>query len=210
MTERLYFFSDALDATATVTACTPLGDGTFSVRLDRTLFHPQGGGQPSDTGTVGGVRLLRAINDGDTVRHITDGGLSPGPVSLQVDAAARRLHTRLHSAGHALAAAAVPFGWKICKSHHWPGEARLVLESPDAAPVPDAGALTAAVNALIAAGHQRCQSLTPEGRTVGFGLLPATLCGGTHVRDLTEIGPLHLTRLKQKQGHLTVFYDLTP
>lgn len=209
MTERLYFFSDALETTATVLSCTQTEDGPCAVVLDRTLFHPQGGGQPADTGTLGGVRVLNVLNRGDALHHITDGPVAPGPVTLRVDAAPRLLHTRLHSAGHVLAAAAAPFGWQAVKAHHWPGECRVVFEAPADTPVPDAAALTAAVNALIADGHQRGITTGPDGRRVSFGLLPATLCGGTHVPDLSAIGPIQLPRISLKKGLLTVSYALT-
>ncbi|GAB3116189.1 alanyl-tRNA editing protein [Novispirillum itersonii] len=208
MTERLYFFSDALETTATVLSCTDAGDGIYAVVLDRSLFHPQGGGQPSDTGVLGGVRVLKVLSEGDTLRHITDGPVAPGPVTLRVEAAPRLLHSRLHSAGHVLAAAAAPSGWRAVKAHHWPGEGRVVFEAPPLTPVPDTAALTAATNALIGGGHQRVITPGPDGRQVGFGLLPATLCGGTHVTELSVIGPIRLTRISLKKGVLTVSYDV--
>ena len=38
-----------------------------SVILDETIFHPQGGGQPSDLGTINDIALLKAVNSPDSL-----------------------------------------------------------------------------------------------------------------------------------------------
>lgn len=41
----------------------PAEDSVFIVVLDRTIFHPQGGGQPSDVGTIRGAAAeFRVVN----------------------------------------------------------------------------------------------------------------------------------------------------
>lgn len=100
MTERRYYYSDDVQGQAQVLSCTPAEAGAYAVELDATLFHPQGGGQPSDVGTLGGVAVLRVQQQGDTVLHFTAAPLPLGPVTLQIDEAQRRLHARWHSGGH--------------------------------------------------------------------------------------------------------------
>ena len=82
--------------------------GGESVTLDRTIFYPQGGGQPSDKGTIVGslgqmqVELARFDSDG-TVHHFGDlqGELAVGePVKLHIDGTLRFRNAKLHSAGH--------------------------------------------------------------------------------------------------------------
>lgn len=53
MTERLYYTSDATQGQANIMSCLAEPDGRYAITLDRTLFHPQGGGQPSDAGWIG-------------------------------------------------------------------------------------------------------------------------------------------------------------
>ena len=43
--------------TARVLSCVQ-GKKGWEVTLDQTAFYPEGGGQPYDTGTLGGVRVL--------------------------------------------------------------------------------------------------------------------------------------------------------
>ena len=55
---------------AVVTACWQEGD-CYAITLDRTAFYPEGGGQPADTGTIGGIRVLDVQErDGDIIHFI--------------------------------------------------------------------------------------------------------------------------------------------
>lgn len=64
MTERRYYYSDELQGQAQVLSCAPAEAGAYAVELDATLFHPQGGGQPSDVGTLDNVAVVRVQQQG--------------------------------------------------------------------------------------------------------------------------------------------------
>jgi misacylated tRNA(Ala) deacylase len=73
------------DCTATVLAATPEG-----VLLDRTIFYPQGGGQPGDAGTLrwagGEMAIANSIKgaEPDTVLHLpAEGAALPAPGTPQ-------------------------------------------------------------------------------------------------------------------------------
>ncbi|WAH61548.1 hypothetical protein LZ023_37700 (plasmid) [Pseudomonas silvicola] len=72
MTERAYYFSDLLEMDTEVLRCEVQEDGQFRVQLAATLFHPQGGGQPADKGTIGDANVLQLIQDEGELIHITD------------------------------------------------------------------------------------------------------------------------------------------
>ena len=72
VTEKLYEVDSYVqNFTAQVVSCTP-APGGFAVVLDRTAFFPEGGGQPCDTGRLGGARVLAVHTDGETITHTTD------------------------------------------------------------------------------------------------------------------------------------------
>jgi alanyl-tRNA synthetase len=130
MTEKLYLNDTyAFHGTAKVTSIEKLAtvfkNSLYKVTLDRTLFHPQGGGQPSDVGTIvvsndgasaadgpsinvqfvqmGGYgivehfgNLVGADDTADTVAQLFAGQ----DVALAVDAKARLSNAKCHSAGH--------------------------------------------------------------------------------------------------------------
>ncbi|MCD6456036.1 MAG: alanine--tRNA ligase [Methanophagales archaeon] len=94
-----------------------------SVVLDRTLFFPEGGGQPADTGILTIKDESRALNvvdvqevDGVILHKIENGGISKGAVvSGHIDTERRIAHTRHHSATHIVVCAAR----KVLGGHVW-------------------------------------------------------------------------------------------
>lgn len=103
MTEKLYYADSHLtECTARVLSCEPAEKG-FDVRLDRTVFFPEAGGQPSDQGTIDTVRLLHAREDGEDIVHLADGPLPVGKsVALNLDWARRFDFMQQHTGEHLL------------------------------------------------------------------------------------------------------------
>ena len=107
MTERLYYDDACLTAfDAVVTECAAR-DGLWHIRLNRSAFYPTSGGQPFDTGVIGGVRVVDVCVDGDgDVCHVTDGPLPVGAaVRGEIDWPRRFDHMQQHAADHMIASA---------------------------------------------------------------------------------------------------------
>ena len=62
---------------ATVESCVQ-GKKGWDVILDQTAFYPEGGGQPYDVGTLGGVQVLEVHEREDRVVHTCDAPLEVG------------------------------------------------------------------------------------------------------------------------------------
>ncbi len=208
MTERLYYASDAIQGIAQVLSCSEEPDGRYAIVLDKTLFHPQGGGQPADRGSINGVVVESVIQRGESVIHILPEPLAAGEATLQVNAETRALHSRWHSAGHLVGYAAEQHGWQPIKAHHWPGEGKVTFIAGEGAEVPDSDMLLASIEAWISAGLLRHVEFESDRRKVRFGDLPAYACGGTHVSSLQNIDKLVISSIKQKKGQLTISYLL--
>ncbi|OXS20538.1 hypothetical protein CGU37_20995 [Pseudomonas fluorescens] len=207
MTERLFFTHDHLSAELEVLSCTP-HDDHFAVILQSTLFHPQGGGQPFDTGWLGDSQVLRVTQEADRVVHYVDHPVEPGPITARVDEQRRALHSRLHSAGHLIGNVGETLGWMPIKAHHWPGEAKVTFIRGDAAQAMQAEAIQQQLNEWIATDYPRHMAVDNGTREVGFGELPAYACGGTHVQTLSELGQVTILALSEKKGALSVRYTL--
>ena len=100
MTEQLYLRDAYLVSfEASVLACRD-----SAVALDRTAFYATGGGQPHDTGTLGGLRVIDVRKEGDLVWHTLDGA-PPAigtTVSGRLDWDRRHQLMRTHTALHNL------------------------------------------------------------------------------------------------------------
>ena len=214
-TTRSYLATDALTADVLLLSATPTDAGPWIVELDETLFHVKGGGQPSDAGQIGRASVLAVERTphGAILHTITgDPGSSPGErVTIAVDAATRARHSRLHTAGHLLAAVAErELPWlRAVGAHHYPGEARVDLELHGAggdAPTPEhlERPLRVAVRGALPVSVS-----DPFGyRLVQIGDFAPIGCGGTHVHSTAELGEVTIRSVRLKGKTVRIGYDV--
>lgn len=100
-TTKLYYQDPFLrEFTAAVSSCEETKGG-YLVTLDRTAFYPEGGGQPYDTGTLGGAKVLEVHEKGGIITHLCDRPLPVGErVEGEIDWARRFDHMQQHSGEH--------------------------------------------------------------------------------------------------------------
>ena len=110
-TERLYYNdSHLIEFEARVVETSERVSGWTAVTLDRTAFYPTGGGQPSDTGTLNGLRVVECIDDEDNgVLHVIQGRPPAigATVKGRVDWLRRLDHMQQHTGQHILSQAFV-------------------------------------------------------------------------------------------------------
>ncbi|MET0777148.1 MAG: alanyl-tRNA editing protein [Pseudomonas mandelii] len=207
MTLRLFFHSDDLKANVEVLDCTPQ-ENEFAVVLRATLFHPQGGGQPCDTGWIGESQVLRVVQDPDRIIHFVDQPVKPGMTQIRIDEQRRQFNSRMHSAGHLIGHFVQALGWMPVKAHHWPGEGRVQFKPLESAKEVDAEMIQHGIEQWVAHDLPRLTSMREGAREIGFGELPAYGCGGTHVRSLKDLGTVTIASLSLKKGTLSVHYSV--
>lgn len=224
MTTDPLFREDAYlrQAEAEVAAIEPGG-----IVLDRTVFYPQGGGQPGDRGELvldDGSRLsiVNTIYGADrgTILHVlADGSPSPPPsarVVGRIDWDLRFKRMRAHTALHLLTAV-LPY--PVTGGSVGDAEGRLDFDSGDAAL--DKAEIAEKLNALIARDAAvRTRWISDDELTANPGLVktmsvkPPTgtgrvrlveiegidlqPCGGTHVRRTAEIGLAAVSGVEKK------------
>src|SRR6202046_5335818 len=220
MTERLYLRSAALTGEARVVEVR-LGE-VSTLRLDQTLFHPRGGGQPADRGALiladgSGIAVpVIDVRNGDdgAVDHViaSDAPLLVGDrVLMRVDADSRLLHARLHSAGHLLALAGerIEPGLRGVAGHHWPGEARVDFDGIPTNPEEFEWALRSMLEKMRSANLPISSSLDGDGRrSIAIDVAAAVPSGGTHVAKTAAIGRIDIRKIKIKSGRVRVSYDI--
>ena len=224
-TERLYY-ADAYRRTflAGVLALVPSAGGRTGVVLDRTVFYPTSGGQPHDTGTLGGIPVVDVIDADEHVVHVLEPGASPPSVGAEVEAEIdweRRFdHMQQHTAQHLVSAAFLEHVRAETVSVHL-GETSTIdferagLSPAEASAVEDAVAGAVYDNRPVTArfvdadeveklGLRRPAKRTGMLRVIEIEGLDRSACGGTHVKTTGELGPVLLRRWERAKGHLRV------
>ena len=192
-----------------------------AVELDRTVFYPLGGGQSGDTGKIGNWRVVDTRKGAmpDSVLHILEPGSSPSvgqKVEISIDWERRhrlmRYHTALHLLG-SLVKAPVTGGRinddkahldfdiemeKLVKDAIEAGLNELTSRSLETKPTWITDAELDARPDLV-----RTMSVAPprgEGRVRLLEIPGVDLqaCGGTHVKNISEIGPLAVARIRSE------------
>lgn len=108
MTKKLYDLDSHLSVfTAQVLACTPAGEGRWTVLLDQTAFFPEGGGQLPDQGTLDQVNVLDVQETPEGILHTTDAPLEVGgTVTGRLDWPLRFRRMQCHSGEHVISGVA--------------------------------------------------------------------------------------------------------
>jgi alanyl-tRNA synthetase len=216
MTTRLYYTAPwQREFDATVVAVEER-DGVQHVRLDRTAFYPTSGGQPHDTGTLGGARVIEVIDEADLdgpaadatppqIVHVLDGRLEAGArVTGQIDWPRRFDHMQQHTGQHVLSAAFHHLHGVRTVSFHLGAEVSTIDLARDLTPQEISGAATEA-NRIVWEDRPvtiRFASSEEVGRLplrkepvksgrlrlIDVGGYDLSACGGTHVSRTGAIG----------------------
>ena len=204
-TEKLYYNDPFLkNFTATVLSCEETKGG-YQVVLDRTAFYPEGGGQPADHGTLGGIAVTDVHEKDGVVFHTCEKTVEIGKsVSCSIDWARRFDHMQQHSGEHIISGI-------LCADYHcdnvgfhlgadtvtidynadisWEQaldaerKANEVIWADRAVEVtyPDA-------DALEALDYRSKKELTGQVRIVTFPEADCCACCGTHVLRAGQVG----------------------
>jgi misacylated tRNA(Ala) deacylase len=226
MATDLLFRSDAYasEVAATVVGVNERG----GIILDRTVFYATGGGQPGDVGVlmraghtdiVIGTTIYNPENKAEVIHVPAEGQELPAVgdrVIARLDWPVRLKRMRIHTALHLLS---VVLPYPVTGGAIGDGDGRLDFDIPEAGL--DRAEIAQKLNALAASGSPvseqwisdeeldanpalvKTMSVKPPRgsgrvRLVRIGDIDLQPCGGTHVRNTNEIGPLLVTEIEKK------------
>jgi alanyl-tRNA synthetase len=107
MTQRLYREDPYLLEFDAVVVARRRHQGRPAVVLDRTAFYPESGGQPWDTGTLGGASVVAVLEEDGEILHVLDAEVAGDRVHGRVDGLRRLDHMQQHHGQHLLSRAFV-------------------------------------------------------------------------------------------------------
>ena len=189
------------------------------VELDRTVFYPLGGGQAGDTGNIGPWRVLDTRKAGESVLHMLEPGARAEAgmkVQVQLDWERRHRLMRLHTALHLLGAVvkAPVTGGRIAedKAHlDFDIEMEKLAKEEIESRINEltSSSLETKVRWITDAELDarpelvKTMSVAPprgEGRVRLLEIPGVDLqaCGGTHVKNIAEIGRLAVARIRSE------------
>ena len=220
MTERLYYTDARLTRfTASVVAVEQEGR---HVVLDATALYPTSGGQPHDTGRLGGTAVIDVTDEESRIVHICaePTALVVGEtVNGEVDWDRRFDHMQQHSGQHLLSALlADRYGWPTVSVHfgadtntvdvsadHIAPEAIVIIEQQVNRLAAGNHAITVEFeDASQARGLRKASERSGLLRIVTIDSIDRSACGGTHVASTGEIGSILLRRVERTKGNTRI------
>lgn len=206
------------------------------VALDRTIFHPRSGGQPSDQGTIEGssfrVDVKRAMLQAGVIIHYgrVEGKPDTGPVTCKIDWSNRFLLMRRHTAAHLLDyCLATHTSSRVETTDSWLGDDPYVGYGGSVPSNLDLERLQELASSFIQQGLDveiktldRAAAEQLIGDAPNLARLPKSEklrivtikgqlpipCGGTHVRNLKEIGALEVRRAEPAEAGFRLHFEV--
>ncbi len=208
-------------------------DGKTGIILDRTIMYPEGGGQPSDHGSIAGMPVLSVEEADDVVLHVLEAGeadaraagIAEGQsVHSIVDFGRRRDHREQHSAQHLLSSVVLRLLDAATLSFHL-GEMYSSIDI-DIPPFDrqSADSVEDEVNRVIIDDYAvlthlcrpedtarfplRKQPSVEAGmlRIVEFDGLEYSACCGTHVKSTRDIGLFRVLKVEKYKGGCRLYF----
>ena len=102
MTEKLFYKDAYLKECRSKIVRILEEDDKIKVVLDKTIFYPEGGGQPSDTGNIDGLKVNYVYEDNGVIYHCIEGKPKNKCVTCKIDFKKRFDYMQQHSGEHLL------------------------------------------------------------------------------------------------------------
>ncbi|MCL2608386.1 MAG: alanyl-tRNA editing protein [Treponema sp.] len=223
-TERLYYsYASPESFDAKILELRPVENGMAHIIMDKTIFYPEGGGQPADRGTVNGMAIVDVQEKNGEIVHVVNqdcnsAELGPGPAKLVLDNGRRRDITAQHTGQHLLSGIIFRMTGSNTVSMHLGDEtctvdiamaemsASLLLEIEDA--VADAIEKNLPIMTHICPPENIAalplRKFPPQGedviRVVEITGIDFSPCCGTHFISTAEIGMLRILSAEKYKG----------
>jgi alanyl-tRNA synthetase len=224
MSHRLYYQDSYLKSFKATIQRVDVRDDKWLAILDRTAFYPTSGGQPFDTGALGGVSVVDVVDLEDgSIGHVVERTLEAGrEVEAGIDWPRRFDHMQQHTGQHILSAAFERCHHDATVSFHLGAESSTIdlqRELPRDAIVEAANEANRVIweNRPVTirfASREEALKLPlrkepgREGqlRLIEVADFDLSACGGTHVNQTGAVGIIAISAWERFKGGMRVHF----
>ncbi|WP_138495488.1 alanyl-tRNA editing protein [Paenibacillus pinistramenti] len=224
MTNRRYYENANLQEWNTTITEQQERDGGCFVKLEETAFYPEGGGQPCDTGSIGGIPVLEVqVNEDGEIWHQVERFPEAAGVSCSLNWERRFDHMQQHSGQHLLSAVCLTlYGAQTLSFHMGTDYATIDVETAELT-LAQLQQLEQEVNRQIYLNRTitsyfvtqeqaaalplvKQPKVTSQIRIVEIEGIEYNACGGTHVTSTGAIGIIKLLKAEKQKGHTRIYF----
>jgi len=239
-TELLYLGDPYLkEATCKILKVEPDDRKSAYLILDKSIFHPKSGGQPSDKGKISTDIMIFdlrkvmsasgvAVHWGKYVQGMPEIGSAQMEIEWDLRYRCMRKHTAAHLFDHCLAKV---MGKRVETTDSWVGDESYIGYLGEAPSMEQLRLAEKMENELIPIGGKVASQLVTREEALlmapgapNLARLPANTnlrvvtiegcegipCGGTHIKDIREIGQFQLGSLSALDDRFRISFDINP
>lgn len=198
-------------------------EGHFLVTLVETAFYPEGGGQPSDSGTIGGIEILDVFAEEETVFHKLPRLPETDEVTCEIDWDRRFDHMQQHSGQHLLSAVCRELYDAKTVSFHLGSDSVSIDIDIEGLSEQQVSEIETQANQYIFENRKihsyfvtkdelsrlpvvKMPKVTENIRIVETDGIEYNPCGGTHVSATGSIGSIKILKTEKQKGVTRIFF----
>jgi len=187
--------------------------------LDQTCFYPESGGQPSDQGTIDGVKVVKVLEEDSQILHLLEEEIFSRKVKGKIDWPIRFDHMQQHSGQHILSQSFCELLKGETVSFHLGEEVSTLEIGLTKISEEEVEKVEKLSNEIIFQDKEIKTYFVPEDRIKEIALrrppkkeglirvvevsgFDYSACGGTHCRRSGEIGLIKITKWERIRNNL--------
>jgi alanyl-tRNA synthetase len=223
MTKKLYYLSPSTTSWTTTITSIKKENEDYIITLAETAFYPEGGGQPSDSGTIDGIKVIDVFEANGEVYHRLPALPNYSIVSCQIDWHRRLDHTQQHSGQHLLSAVCIDLFNADTVSFHLGKDTVTIDLAVANLSQHQLNAIEERVNELIyrnipvktyfvtkeeamTLSLRKLPDVREPIRVVEMQGIDISACCGTHVSRTGEIGMIKLLKTEKHRGLIRLHF----
>ena len=226
-TELLYYndpYKVDFDATVLSVKKVSSGENLWDVILDKTCFYPEGGGQPSDFGTIAGIEVVNVLKKDGEVFHRTLSPPNMGKVNCKIDWEHRFDYMQQHTGQHILSGALYKYGYGTVSVHQGESVTTIEIDKSEISEE-DLQNVETLSNRIISQNIKlnstwvsdaqvdelslrRKSKVSGEIRIISIGDFDKVACGGVHTETTGEVQCVKSLSVDKIRGHARISWKI--